>query len=97
MLPWLLVTIAVAAWSVDTEPIREVEDGLGLRSVALLLAPLRILRLGSESDRVLVQPVGLEGLAYALLGVQFIFVVLALRQFFGPPLAGKPGARQESR
>ena len=86
---WLTMTVAMAIWSLWTVP---ADGGAGhyfLRGVALLVAPLRILRLGSEAASPLVDPAELEGLAFLAVGVPFIFVVLSLREFFRTPLAGK--------
>ena len=87
----MVVTLAITAWSVSTVPVDGGAVGYGLRFVALLVAPLRILRIGSESATALVQPDALEGLAYGAMGVPFLFVVLPLREYFRSPLGGKPG------
>ena len=90
---WLIVTAATTVWSVCTVPVNGGAVEYGLRFVTVLMAPLRILRFGGEASGPLVRPDGLDGLAYAVVGVPFIFVVLSLREFFRSPLAGKPGTR----
>ena len=83
------MTAAMSTWSLLTVPSDGGASLYFLRGVALLVAPLRILRLGSEAAVPLVGPAELEGLAFLAVGVPFIFLVLSLREFFRTPLAGK--------
>lgn len=83
---WLLFAVVVTAWSAGTVPPEGVLNVLW-RFVEVLVSPLRVLRLGNQSSTPLVTPSELEGLAYVMVGVPFIFVVIALREFFRSPLA----------
>ena len=83
---WFLFAVGVTAWSASTEPPEGILELLW-RFVEVLVSPLRVLRLGNQSSTPLVTPSELEGLAYVMVGVPFIFVVIALREFFRSPLA----------
>ena len=86
---WFLLAVGVTAWSATT-----VATGAGVlellwRFIEVLVSPLRVLRLGNQPNTPLVTPSELEGLAYVMVGVPFIFVVIALREFFRSPLGGR--------
>ena len=94
---WFLLAVGVTAWSATT-----VRTGAGVlellwRFIEILVSPLRVsplrvlrvLRLGNQPNTPLVTPSELEGLAYVMVGVPFIFVVIALREFFRSPLGGR--------
>ena len=63
---------------------------LGGRFFEALTAPIRaVLRLGADPPELLASPT-LNVVAYLLVGVPFVFFVVALRQFFRSPLSGQP-------
>ena len=85
---WIVVSVLVTAWSAWTVPL---EAGAwnpesALRFMEVLLSPLRLLRLGGESAEGLVTPSELRPLAHLAVGIPFIFLVLALRNFFRSPI-----------
>ena len=88
---WFLATVGVTAWSACTAQGGNIVDHLELFA-AILVSPLRVLRLGNQPDTPLVDPHRLEGLAYVVIGVPFVFVLISLREFFRSPLSGR--ARQ---
>lgn len=86
-LSWIVVAIGVTAWSIiSTNGCTGGADYL-VRFAAVLLSPLRFLRLGSESGESLVEPEGLQALAQLIVGVPFIFFIVSLREFFRSPLS----------
>ena len=86
---WFLLAVGVTAWSATTVRTGAGDLELLWRFIAVLVSPLRVLRLGNQPNTSLVTPKELEGLAYVMVGVPFIFVVIALREFFRSPLGGR--------
>ena len=62
------------------------------RFAEVLLSPLGVLRLGSDTTDLLIGP-ALDPVAGLLVGLPFIFFVLSLREFFRSPLGPRSPAR----
>ena len=90
---WLAAAVGVTVWSVSSNPVETGPTGYLERFTQVLLAPLRVLRLGSgDPTDPLIGP-GLDPVASLLVGLPFIFFVLSLREFFRSPLGPRAPTR----
>lgn len=89
---WVVTAAGVSAWSWAADRCDPTTAGCDpdpggmARFVDVMLSPMGVLRLASSDATV--PPDGFVALAYLVMGVAFVFFVVALRQFFRTPLDG---------
>lgn len=86
-LSWLAAAVGVTLWSAQCRVVEDGTIGWAKRYLEALLSPLGVLRLRSNEATTLLGEVVLEPVAYLLVGLPFIFFVIALREFFRSPLS----------